>query len=88
LESSIIFLSWRFPSPTASVERNTPDFAFSVISLTSSSSLVTPTLKSPSVQRMTRFVPPLMKPFTAVSYANWMPPAPFVEPDARRLSIA
>jgi hypothetical protein len=41
-----------------------------------------PTLKSPSVARMTRFVPPLMKPFSARLYASSIPAAPFVEPPA------
>ena len=40
--------------------------AFCSHSRSSSAVLVTPTLKSPSVQRMTRFVPPSMKLSSAI----------------------
>ena len=53
--------------PKPKTLRNTPVSRFSSISLTRASVLVVPTFQSPSVQRMTRFVPPLMKLAVATS---------------------
>jgi fumarate reductase flavoprotein subunit len=62
-----IIASLRLPRPKPSVDRNTPvSLAFCSTSRWRSEVLVTPTLKSPSVQRMTRFVPPLMKLSSAI----------------------
>ena len=52
--------SLRLPSPKPSTERKTPRSRFCSISRTRSPWLVTPTLKSPSVARMTRLTPPSM----------------------------
>jgi hypothetical protein len=51
--------------PKPSTVRKTPSRAFCRIRPTSWDWSVTPTLKSPSVQRITRFVPPRTKPFLA-----------------------
>ena len=55
------------PMPKPSTLRKTPLLALASISSTSSSSSVMPTLKSPSVARMTRLVPFLMKFWAATS---------------------
>ncbi len=47
--------SWRLPSPKPITVRKMPDFARASL-VASSSSFVMPTLKSPSVARITRFV--------------------------------
>ena len=55
--------------PKPKTLRNTPVLRFSSMSLMSDSVLVVPTFQSPSVQRITRFVPFGMKFRTATSYA-------------------
>ena len=74
--------------PTPSTDRKMPLARFSSISRVSSPWLVTPTLKSPSVARMTRLMPPLTNCFCAISYASVMPAAPLVDPPASRRAIA
>ena len=53
--------------PNPRTVRKTPLLALASIRRTSSPWAVTPTLKSPSVARITRFVPPSMKFATAWS---------------------
>ena len=61
---------------------------FSSIRRVSASRLVTPTLKSPSVARMTRLMPPLTKFSEAIWYASWIPAPPLVEPPAESALMA
>ena len=61
------------PAPKPSTLRNTPLGAFSSMRLTNSLWVVVPTLKSPSVARITRLMPPSMKLSTAtpLSSVGW-----------------
>src|SRR5262245_37068720 len=72
----------------ASTERKMPLARFSSISLVKSPWFVTPTLKSPSVARMTRLMPPLKNCSCATWYASVIPAAPFVEPPASSAAMA
>jgi hypothetical protein len=60
--------------------RYTPCLRWSSMSRVSSPSLLTPTLKSPSVHRMTRLMPPERNDARASWYARSMPAAPLVDP--------
>ena len=86
--SSSIFESFKLPIPNPSTVRKMRSLRFSSMSCSSSPSLDAPTLKSPSVARITRLLPPSMKFSLAMRYASLIPAPPAVEPPASRPSIA
>ena len=68
--------------PKPRTVRKTLLLAFSSISLISSSRWVMPTLKSPSVARITRLMPSFLKFSAAILYEIWIPSPALVEPSA------